>query len=169
MNRRPWTWGVLALAIGCDPVARSHGEADEFRGEALECVDPGSAYQTYEDEYARISSPSRLESLGDELELDKGGTTVTIDKAATYVCRCDGGCGGSVCQVSAGPIDAICTGTCDGTISSDGRPCWGCGWHRADPPPNPADPGSGQLDPTNTPDPKPPGSDPGPGSVDPTF
>ncbi|MFO0634574.1 MAG: hypothetical protein U0168_17160, partial [Nannocystaceae bacterium] len=89
-------------------------------------------------------------------------------KLSSFQCRCDDGCGGSVCEVTLDPHTATCTGTCDGTIGSDGQPCFGCAWHIGSDSPDPTDPSAGELDPTGEPVPKPPGADPGPGAADPT-
>lgn len=175
MRTRPLLGALLALAA-CDPEPPA-GDPPSFRGDQLECVAPDDAYEPYVGDGVTISSRTVLEphkGVSVTVDEDNGAVYLDNDDNQIYVCRCDGGCGGSACEITLTPYVVTCTGSCDGVISSDGTPCWGCGWHEAansggaDGGKLPADPTAGELDPTGF-DPKPPTIDPSPGELDPTW
>lgn len=169
-------FGAVAALTACDP-EQPAGENHSFRGDRLECVAPDDAYEPYVGAGVTISSRTVLEphkGVAVTVDEDNGAVYLDDNDDKIYVCRCDDGCGGSACEITVTPYVVTCTGSCDGVISSDGSPCWGCGWHEAangggvDDGNLPADPTAGEIDPTGF-DPKLPPFEPSPGELDPTW
>jgi hypothetical protein len=108
---------------------------------AFACAEPTAIRTDFVDEFVLAHSARELEALdGVTFTADPGDTTLHVDNGGSgtvYDCRCDSGCGGSACTIEVGPFIANCSGTCDGVLSDDGKPCFGCGWHTTPPAPGP--------------------------------